>query len=131
MLLVLVDRTGSGTHAAWCSRAHIGRAVAEMGGRRRPYSERHVSRWLLELRAAGWIDTKHRWHEDAPVARCTALRSLSPKLLDALGRMAGRRWRGRRQPAPAPTVERCEECGLPAPYHVTDEPRCSRAPPAG
>lgn len=108
-MLVLVDRTGSGMHAAWAGRAHIGEVVGKMANRDRPYSVRQVSRWLAELTAAGWLDTRHRWHADAPTARCTALRSLSAKLLSELDRLAGKRWRrsssDAKPPRPAAVVD--------------------------
>lgn len=122
LLLVLFDRTGHGTHWSWCGRRHLGEVVAKMAGRDRPYSVRQVSRWLLELTAAGWIVSRRRWND-------TAVRRLSDKLLAALAKLAGKRWRPGRtttdpaRPAAVEAVWDLDENG--------NAVRVERGPPAG
>jgi hypothetical protein len=140
LLLVLVDRTGRGAHAADAGRAHYGAELARANGRERPYSTRTVSRYLAELTAAAMIRTRRRW-DPGFAEHLPAFRYLGDKLLEGIGELARQRSRGRRRGRSEPeqdtrpqpglvagtsVVRGCAVCHVQAPDHL---PGCPHGPP--
>jgi len=102
LMLVLVDRTGQGTHAAWCGRDHLAAELARRGHHarwrgtlREVVGRRTVDRVLFLAWRLDLIEVIHRWDD-------TALRFLSASVRAELGLIARQR---RKRPPRGPTPE--------------------------